>query len=103
MTTFEPEKKIINDALSETFIDIINNYDDYGLDKNNILLQDIAFILKQSFKLNETTVYIDSKRRSILTFIKITYGNLKTYIQQYTNCECVETNNIWRCVIPEDT
>ena len=70
MTTFDPPENIIINNLSDTFADIVSKYSDYGLVSDNILLQDIAFLLKQSFKLNGTRIFIDSKHRSILTFIK---------------------------------
>jgi hypothetical protein len=102
MTTFDPPKNIIINNLSDTFADIVSKYSDYGLVSDNILLQDIAFLLKQSFKLNGTRIFIDSKHRSILSFIKLTYGSLKSYITEHTNCDCSESNSVWRCVIGED-
>tara|TARA_Y100001958_G_C20816938_1_gene273550 strand:- start:64 stop:375 length:312 start_codon:yes stop_codon:yes gene_type:complete len=95
MLSFVPNKEAVVRHLHETIIDIIDNHHDYSIDLDCLLLQDIAFILKQSFKVNNLDLYIDGKKRSILSFIKIVFGGLKKYINNHTDysCSLVNDNN----------
>lgn len=96
MSDIQPSNDYIIENIDNILKDISKNYDEYGLEEKKINIHDLALLLKKSFILYEISITINSKRRSVLTYLKKTHKGLLRYIKKTTQFKIDRTNtDIW--------
>jgi|TARA_B110000444_G_scaffold206332_1_gene199807 hypothetical protein len=96
MTDIQPSNDYIIENIDNIIEDISKNYEEYGLEEKKINIHDLALLLKKSFILYEITITINSKRRSVLTYLKKKHKGLLSYVKKTTEFKIDRSNtDIW--------
>jgi len=96
MSDIQPSNEFIIENIDNILEDIYRNYEEYGLEEKKINIHDLALLLKKSFILYEISITINSKRRSVLTYLKKNYKGLLTYVEKTTKFKIDRTGtDIW--------
>ena len=96
MSDIQPSNDYIIENIDNILEDICKNYEQYGLEENKINIHDLALLLKKSFILYEIQITINSKRRSVLTYLKKRHKGLLSYIKKRTQFKIDRTNtDVW--------